>query len=121
MEKSHQSNRYVLQVPVNYPKHEETHCSSHLLNVRKALQIILENRPDVFVANSPEEALQKWGFHFPEKKCPEKKPTGKWAAAASLMSTQHTLSPEAGKILEEEGKKFREGFVLGDYFDNQEK
>jgi hypothetical protein len=85
------------------------------LNVRKALQIILENNLDVFVAKSPEEALQKLGFNFPEKK-----PKGKWAAAERL-STQNTLSPEAGKILEEEGKKFRAGFVLGDNFDNQEK
>ncbi|RKZ93772.1 MAG: hypothetical protein DRR19_00155 [Candidatus Parabeggiatoa sp. nov. 1] len=112
----------MLQVPVNYQKPEETLSESHLVNVRKALQIILENHPDVFVANSPEEALQKLGFHFPEKKQKgEKKPKGKWAAVAEQLSTQHTLSPEAGKILEEEGKKFREGFVLGDYFDNQEK
>jgi hypothetical protein len=120
MEKSQQSTRYVLQVPVNYPKHEETLSESHLLNVKKALQTILENRPDVFVANSPEEALQKLGFHFP-KKIPENKQKGKWAAVAEQLSTQHTLSPEAGKILDEEGKKFREGFVLGDDLDNPEK
>jgi len=113
MEKlKYQSKRYVLQVPVNYP--EETLNESHLLNVRKALQIILENNLEVLVANSPEEVLQKLGFNFPEQK-------GKWAAAAKRLSTQNTLSYEAGKILEEEGKKFREGFILGDNFDNQEK
>jgi len=109
---SHQSKRYMLQVPVNYPK--ETLSESHLLNVRKALQIILENNPEVLIANSPEEALQKLGFHFPEQK-------GKWAAAAERLSTQNTLSIEAGKILEEEGKNFREGFILGDHFESQEK
>jgi len=60
------------------------------------------------------KSLQKLGFNFPEKK-----QKGKWAAAAKRLSTQNTLSPEAGKILEEEGKKFRAGFVLGDNFDNQ--
>jgi hypothetical protein len=114
MEKYNQSKRYVLQVPVNYPK--ETLSESHLLNVKKALQIILENKREVFVAKSPEEALQKLGFNFPEKK-----QKGKWAAAAERLSTQNTLSFEAGKILEEEEKKFREGFVLGDHFDNQER
>ena len=114
---SHQSKKCVLQVPVNHPIISE----SHLLNVIKALQIILENNPEVFIANSPEEALQKLGFHLPEKQLPEKQQQGKWAAAAKRLSTQNTLSPEAGKILEEEGKKFREGFVLGDYFETQEK
>jgi len=112
--KSHQSKKYVLQVPVNYPK--ETLNESHLLNVRKALQIILENNLEVLVANSPEEVLQKLGFNFPEKK-----QKGKWAAAAKRLSTQNILSHEAGKILEEEGRKFRNGFILGDHFDNQEK
>jgi hypothetical protein len=92
MEKSHQSNRYVLQVPVNYPIHEETHCSSHLLNVRKALQIILENRPDVFVANSPEEALQKLGFHFPEK-IPENKQSSR---CRTVVNPKH-FKPRSGK------------------------
>jgi len=39
---SHQSKRYMLQVPVNYPK--ETLSESHLLNVRKASVACVECR-----------------------------------------------------------------------------
>jgi hypothetical protein len=44
-------------------------------------------------------------------------PKGKWAEAAKRLSTQHTLSPEAGKALKKGIAEFRETFAIGDNFD----
>jgi len=44
-------------------------------------------------------------------------PKGKWAAIAKRLSTQNTLSPEAGKALKKGIAEFRETFAIGDNFE----
>ncbi|EDN65592.1 hypothetical protein BGP_5468 [Beggiatoa sp. PS] len=83
--------------------------AKNLENVRLALTRLLKNNPQVFTVNSPEEALAILGVtsNVPQK-------TGKWAAAAKRLSTQNTLSQEAGKELQKAILDFRETFAIGD-------
>jgi hypothetical protein len=84
-------------------------------NVCLALTFLLKNNPQVFTVNSPEEVLNVLGFTKPVAK-----KTGKWAAAAKRLSTQNTLSQEAGKELQKAIRDFRETFAIGDTLNEKE-
>jgi hypothetical protein len=78
-------------------------------NVRQALVILLQNNPQVFKEDkSPQEIIQMLEFSLPKTKVPQKR---KGAELADYFRT-HSMSAEAGKIMNEARKEFREGFAF---------
>ena len=74
------------------------------VNIQAALEMYLQQHTEI-IAQILTEPTSK------------PQPQGKWAAVAKRLSTQNTLSPEAGKALKKGIAEFRETFAIGDHFD----
>ncbi len=83
-------------------------------NVRQAMVMLLNSNPAIFKdEKSPQEILHILGFSIPNKKIEETKKTGKgkWAKAAERFR-KNSMSPEAGRIMAQASKQFREEFAF---------
>ena len=78
-------------------------------NVRQAIVILLNSNPKIFEGQkSPQEVLHILGFSVPKI---EKTGKGRWAKAAERFR-KNSMSPEAGRIMAEASKQFREEFAF---------
>lgn len=82
-------------------------------NVRQALVILLKNNPQVFEeGKSPQSILQTLSFNIPETSVIENPPQKGSGEELADYFRKCSMSAEAGKIMNEARKDFREGFAF---------
>jgi hypothetical protein len=88
-------------------------------NVRQAMVMLLKSHPQIFEGKkSPQEVLHMLGFSVPKTEETENPRKGRWAKAAERFR-KNSMSPQAGRIMEEASKQFREEFAFNHDLDEK--
>ena len=82
-------------------------------NVRQALMILLKNNPQVFEeGKSPQTILQTLKRNIPETSMTENPPLQRPGEELADYFRKRSMSANAGEIMNEARKDFREGFAF---------